>query len=104
MVCPSERSGRWLEYVHLPASHLNHEGSAFHIGSIISWFVICTIGRVHGKHATSYGRYDVVTHIDSYSLEMFLWKMFPAIAPKPMEFSMVNGEVALSDGSRGMRP
>lgn len=65
MICSSEQSRRWLEHVYLPASYLNCEGSVFRIGSIVSWFIICTIRRVHQKCVASYGRYDVVTHTDS---------------------------------------
>lgn len=47
----------------------------------------------------------MVKHVDSCSLQMFLWEWFSTLTPKLTEFStVVMEEAVFSDGSRGIRP
>lgn len=44
-------------------------------------------------------RYDVVTHADTTSMQMFLWERFKVLAPKVIKLpTMDMGEVVSTDG------
>lgn len=48
--------------------------------------------------ARSLGRYDLVSHVDSDYLQMFLWEPFRALAHKPVRYSaIVPSEIRHSD-------
>lgn len=57
-----------------------------------------------GEYDHSVGRYDVVTHVDSTFVRMFIWERFAVVGPKPVGNKLWKGEVVFVEGLHKMKP
>lgn len=85
-------------------NHLDREGGkvrgiSTHLGSLYAW-----LGDDVANVVRSVGRYDIVTHVDSCFLQMFVWEPFSIVASKLMEYlEVAMEEAACQEGSRSLR-
>lgn len=71
------------------SDHSARQGREVGSGSIVPRFSLCTLEELIENMIRSMGWYDMVTYVDSRFLYMFIWERVATVAPKPVEYPVV---------------
>lgn len=80
-----EKTRRWVTSICLCTGNPDHKGREVHLWTTLLWLFCERLGRV-GSMSQVVGRHEVVMHVVSSFLQVFIWVRFPSIVSKPIEF------------------